>query len=141
MTNTFILGWLFLLIGLWFGAGTASRRWLLGLGGRVIPLTLLVVFTVGYMQSLDHPGGITSFGAVLISYSVPDKVLFAWAELLGLALLASRWVVDDSSRVGVPKLLATISLVLGFLAAAFGLLFYGLVRLVYSRGSSRVASE
>lgn len=127
-------------MGLWFGAETASNRWLLRLGGRAIPVALLVVFAAGYMLSRGQPGGITSFDAVLITYSVPDKVLFAWAELLGLALLACRWVVDDSARIGVPKPFVIISLVLGLIAAAFGLLFYGVVRLIHSRNSSRVAA-
>jgi len=135
LTNAFILGWVLLLIGLWCGEGTAYRRWILALGGRVIPISLLVFFVIGYVLSRDQPGGITSFALVLTTYSVPDKVLSAWAELLGLALFVCRWVVDDSARLGVPKFLAAFSIVLGLLAAAFGLLFYIVVRLVYLRSS------
>ena len=132
-----MLGWFFLLAGLWCAEGSQFRRWLLLLGGRVVPAILIAAFTIGYMYSRDQPGGIASFSAVLTTYSVPDKVLSSWFELLALALLACRWVVDDSATVKVPRPLVTLSIVLGFLAAALGLLAYALVRMFYSQRSSR----
>jgi len=93
-----------------------------------VPLVLFVAFAVGYLGALDQPGGITSFAAVMTTNSVPDKVLSAWFELLGLALLVCRWIIDDCGKVGVTKPLVSGALILGFLAAAFGLLFYFVVR-------------
>ena len=108
-------------------------------GGRLIPLILLLAFTIGYFFTRDQPGGITSFSAVLTTYSVPDKVLSSWFELLALALLACRWIVDDALVSGIPRVLVTVSIVLGFLAAAFGLLCYVLIRLFYIRRPGRPA--
>lgn len=112
---------------------------MLFIGGRGVPAILIAAFIIGFFYSRDQPGGITSFSAVLTTYSVPDKVLSSWFELLALALLACRWVVDDSVAVQVPKPIVTISIALGFLAAALGLFAYALVRGLYLRRSSRRA--
>jgi len=133
LTNLFLLGWCLLLVGLWCGVNKAPRRWLLIIGGRAIPIVLCLAFAIGYVGSRDQPGGITSFAAVLTTYSMPDKVLSAWFELLRLSLFACRWIVDDAAKLGLPRFLAALALVLGFVATAFGLLFYSLARFFYWR--------
>jgi len=73
----------------------------------------------------------------LLSYSVPEKVLFAWFEVLGLALLVARWIVEDSSENDSPKLTLAIGLIGTFIAAAIGLVVY----LVLSRTWAKLANR
>lgn len=123
-TNLFILGWLALLVGSFLGDANAVRKYLLLIGGRVIPLILLSVFVLGWALSRGLPGDILSFEGVLLTNTVPEKVLSAWFEVLGLALLVCRWMVDDSRAYNSPKWILVIGLIGAFVAAAIGLLVY-----------------
>lgn len=132
-TNLFVVGWLFLTVALFLSGGSNLRKYLLLLGGRVIPIILLASFVVGWILTRGMPGDITTFDGVITSFSVPEKVLNAWFEVLGLALLVARWIVDDSSVTNTPKLIVLVSLVGTFIAAAIGLLFYLLMRSIWSK--------
>ncbi len=123
-TNLFILGWLMLLAASYMKETTRLRRTLLIVGSRIIPLVLFAVFTIGWALTRGLPGDITSLAGVLTSYTVPEKVLIAWFEILGLALLVCRWMIDDAAAEGFPKLLLTFSLVVAFIAAAIGVIVY-----------------
>ena len=85
---------------------------------------LLTAFVLGWALTRALPGDIMSFEGVLLTNTVPEKVLSAWVEILGLALLVSRWVVDDSLASHSPKLILVIDLIGAFIAAAIGLLVY-----------------
>ncbi|MBO6566380.1 MAG: DUF4281 domain-containing protein [Pseudomonadales bacterium] len=123
-TNLFVLGWLALLIGSFLNKESVARRYSLLIGGRVIPFVLLSAFVLGWALSRGLPGSIVSFEGVLLTNTVPEKVLAAWFEILGLALLVSRWMIDDSSAQNSPKLILVIGLVGAFVAAAIGLILY-----------------
>lgn len=124
LTNLFILGWLALFIGGFMREPGKARKYLLIAGGRVIPLVLLAAFVVGWLLTRGMPGDIVSLEGVLLGYTVPGKVLSAWFEILGLALLVSRWMVDDAAANGIPAPVLSVGLVGSFFAAAIGLLVY-----------------
>lgn len=123
-TNLFILGWVAIVVAVFMQDTAKLRRYLLFTGGRVIAIALLIGFVVGWLLTRGLPGDITSLAGVLTAYSVPEKVLGAWAEVLGLALLVARWTVDHASLEKVPRTLVLLSLCGTFVAAAIGLLVY-----------------
>ena len=123
-TNLFVLGWLAVFAAALLNHGYRVRGVLLFLGGRLIPIVLLGVFAVGWGMTRGLPGDITSWEGVLLGNSVPEKVLFAWFEILGLALLVARWMVDDATTRGVPRVVLVAGLIGSFVAAAIGLLAY-----------------
>ena len=123
-TNLFILGWLFVSIASFLGEASQLRRYFLLIGGRIIPLILLMSFVVGWALTRGLPGDITSLEGVLVGFSVPEKVLLAWFEILGLALLVARWMVEDSAAGQVPKVILLLGLAGTFVAAAIGLVGY-----------------
>jgi len=137
LTNLFIGGWLAIFVAAFLGKTNNARKHLLLVGGRIIPLFLLLAFILGWLSTRDLPGSITSYEGVLLSYSVPEKVLFAWFEVLGLALLVARWIVEDSSENDSPKLALAIGLIGTFIAAAIGLVVY----LVLSRTWAKLANR
>lgn len=127
LTNLFVLGWLMLVAGALLGTHSRARARLLFLGGRAIPLLLLAAFCIGWAATRHLPGDIYSFEGVLAAFSVPQKALNAWVEVLGLALLASRWLIDDSTARVMPRPLLLPALVACFFAAALGLVTYLLI--------------
>lgn len=132
-TNLFVVGWLSLAIALFLSGDSTPRRYLLLLGGRIVPIILLASFVVGWLMTRGMPGDIVSFDGVMTTFSIPEKVLIAWFEVLGLALLVARWVVDDSSVTNTPKIVVLVSLVGTFVAAAIGLLIYLLMKSVWRK--------
>ena len=97
LTNLFMIGWLLLAIGLFLREDSNWRGRLLLAGGRVIPLFILTVFVVGYLATRHLPGSVAAFEGVLLGFSIPEKVLLAWIEVIGLALLIGRWTIDRSA--------------------------------------------
>ncbi len=122
-TNLFVLGWGALVLACFLPASVLRRR-LLFTGGRLAPLLLLAAFLVGYGLTRGLPGNIFTLDGVLMLFGVPEKVLTAWFETLGIALLVCRWMVDDAERQGAPLPLLATSLVAAFFAVALGLFIY-----------------
>ena len=139
LTNLFLLGWLSLLVACFLKADSKLRHGLLIAGGRVIPLTLLLYFVIGYFFTRHLPGGMTTFDAVLTSFSVPEKVLLAWFEVIGLALLIGRWIIDDAQENQIHMVVVIVCLVGALFAAALGLVMYLPTRYVLTRKKGTTA--
>ena len=137
-TNLFVLGWACLFISVFTRTSSRLRHCLLMIGGRIVPLALLSMFVVGWLLTRDLPGDITTLNGVLLGFTVPEKVILAWFEILGLALIVGHWMIVDGIDLGVPKPVVAISLVGAFFAVAIGLIAY----LVMTRAFSlRAASS
>ena len=123
-TNAFVLGWCGLAAAAFLSPASRPRRVLLTVAGRILPLFVLGAFVVGWVLSRGLPGDIFTFAGVLEGFSVPEKVLIAWIEILGLALLVCRWMIDDAAAMDVPSLILLTGLLGAFFAAAIGLVCY-----------------
>lgn len=138
-TNLFVLGWLALFIATFLAETNITRRYLLLVGGRIIPLVLLAVFVLGWFLTRGLPGDILSFEGVLLTNSVAEKVLVAWFEVLGLALLVARWMIEDAAACNCPRGILVIALMAAFVAAAIGLIAYLIMSRLWIRFAAREA--
>ncbi len=126
VSNTFILGWLSLLIGIFLAHESPTRRRLLFIGGRLIPLALLVAFLSGAVltRSIEPKGNIFSYEGVITMLSVPERILNLWTEILAYMLFVARWIVDDLAKRHVPKGFSVFCVIAAFLSGALGILAY-----------------
>ena len=131
-TNLFVLGWLCLFVAVFIRETSPVRKHLLMVGGRIIPLMLLSMFVVGWMLTRGLPGDITSFDGVLLGFSVPEKVMLAWFEILGFALIVGRWIIEDGLKTGAAKPIVAVSLIGAFFAVAIGLVVYLVMTRVFA---------
>ncbi len=126
-TNVFVIAWVLLAVAVFLPEGAAWRARLLNLGGRVIPIVLLVAFLAGFLMTRESGGSLFTFGGVIEMFSVPEKVLIVWIEILAYALLVSRWVIDHAAEASVPRVLVFACMLILFYSGGLGLLAYILV--------------
>lgn len=128
-TNSFALLWLGMVIAYLLPAANAAGRALLFIGGRLAPVTLFIAFTAGVFNAsaIEPAGSLTSFEGVVAKFSVPERLLNVWLEILAFILLVTHWIIGDARARGLNKLAVTPCLVLSFVSAAWGLLVYLMV--------------
>jgi hypothetical protein len=125
-TNGFVLCWGGLFIA-HFLPKTAKTRWvLLLLGGILAPAGLFLLFTLGVVNASDiePAGSMTSFDGIVALFSVPERLLNVWVEILGFILLITHWIIEDSRRRDISRILVAPCLLLCFLSGAWGMLGY-----------------
>ncbi len=125
-TNTFVLSWLLLSAAIFLSKASISRTRLLWVGGRLIPVALLISFLAGFIASKDiEPNGsLFSYTGILIKFSVPERLLNIWIEVLAYALLVGRWIIDDAASRGISKIYVLICMIVVFISGGLGLLSY-----------------
>ncbi len=128
VSNTFVLGWLSLLIGCFLAYGSNARRWLLWLGGRFLPLLLLVAFITGVVvtRSIEPKGNMFTYDGIVTMLSIPERILNLWTEILAYMLFVARWIVDDLEKRQIAKGFSVFCVVAAFLSGALGILAYGI---------------
>ncbi len=146
-TNSFALLWLGMVIAYLLPAANRAGRALLLIGGRLAPVALFIAFTVGVFNAsaIEPAGSLTSFEGVVAKFSVPERLLNVWLEILAFILLVTHWIIGDARTRGLSKLAVTPCLVLSFVSAAWGLLGYlvvlGVVAVLSSRSNPAQTSR
>jgi hypothetical protein len=79
-------------------------------------------------------GGFSSLADVRKLFADPWLLLAGWVHYLAFDLFVGAWEVRDAGRFGIPHLLVAPCLVLTFLFGPVGLLLYGVIRAVRTRG-------
>jgi hypothetical protein len=125
-TNGFALCWLGLFVAHFLPEASRARAGLLLLGGILAPTALFLLFTVGVVNAsdLEPAGSMTSFEGIVALFSVPERLLNVWVEILGFILLATCWIIEDARRRGINRLVVVPCLLVSFLSGAWGLLGY-----------------
>ncbi len=60
-------------------------------------------------------------------------LLIFWLHFLSISLFVGNWIVNDSRIYLVPKFLVILSLIITYFTGPIGLVFYWLIRIVYSK--------
>ena len=128
-TNGFALLWLAMLIVFFLPDHSRVRSVVLFIGGWLAPVALFIAFSFGVFSAgnLEPTGSLTSFEGIVTKFSVPERLLNVWLEILGFILLVTHWIIRDAQRRGLPKLAVAPCLILSFISGAWGLLSYLLV--------------
>lgn len=79
-------------------------------------------------------GGFSSLADVQKLFADPWLLLAGWVHYLVFDLFIGAWEVRDAQRLRIPHLVVVPCLVLTFLFGPVGLLLYGIVRAVRTRG-------
>ena len=105
----------------------------------VAPFLLAAAYIfIGYKIYLD--GNIfTSFNLyfglenLYTIFSDESFLLIFWIHFLSISLFVRSWIVRDSSKYFMPKIITFISLVLTYFAGPVGLVFYWIFRIFFSK--------
>jgi hypothetical protein len=130
-----IAGWLALGLAVVTPPGRA-RVSLLGLGGRVIPVGLCLLYAAVLAAHWGKApgGGFASLAEVQSLFAVPGKMLAGWVHFLAFDLLVGHGIVAHALAHGRARWPLLIILPAAFLFGPLGILSYVLAR---SAGSVR----
>tara|TARA_B100000029_G_C17524836_1_gene941297 strand:- start:561 stop:1031 length:471 start_codon:yes stop_codon:yes gene_type:complete len=66
-------------------------------------------------------------------YSNEAFLLIFWLHFLSISLFVGNWIVDDARIYAVSKFFVILALIITYFAGPIGLVFYWLVRILYSK--------
>lgn len=140
--NAFIVGWIALVAGVFLGGGTRWRSTLLVLGGRAVPVVLLLVFVTGVFlhRDIEPRGDLITYHGMLQLLSVPERLMNVWIEVLAYTLFACRWMIDEAGRRQVSKIPVLLCLLVAFISGGMGLLTFVFVVALHQLATRRLRS-
>ena len=106
-------------------------KWTQRFATLLVPLLLapLYGFLLVHLPSI-HGGGFGSLAEVARLFASPEVLLAGWIHYLISDLFTGAWESRDALRLGLPRWIVALCLVLTFLFGPLGLLLYLLVRFV-----------
>ncbi len=137
--NAFMLAWLALFVAAISGPQWRWRKWLMLIGGRIVPIGLLVIFVIGVLwhRDLEPAGSLFTFNGMVMLFSVPERLLNIWIEVLAYALLACHWMICDAAKRGIHTILLLGTLMVAFISGGIGIVVYAVIAMTQARLSRR----
>jgi hypothetical protein len=105
----------------------------------IIPLLLAVGYVyVSYKIYLNGNilGGFELYGGLDELYSMFSNEAFLlvfWLHFLAISLFAGAWIVRDSKKYFMPKIITIPSLILTYFSGPIGLVFYWFIRIFFAK--------
>ena len=92
-----------------------------------------------YLNSYDFEQNFELyFGIDYVSELFSDKsfLMMFWVHFVSINLFTGGWIVKDSQKLGINKILLIIPLTLTYLIGPLGLFIYWLIRIFYAKSVS-----
>ena len=96
----------------------------------------LFVLYKSYLNSFDFSDNFSLyFGIGNISELFSDKtfLMMFWIHFISINLFTGGWIVKDSQKISVNKILVIIPLIITYLVGPLGLLVYWLIRIFHAK--------
>ena len=93
---------------------------------------IYIIFQNGY-NFLNNFKLYLSLEELLILFSNSSFLILFWVHFLAINLFCGGWIVKDSQKFFVNKILVAIPLVITYLIGPIGLLFYWIIRIFYAK--------
>ncbi len=96
----------------------------------------IFMFYKSYLNSYDFEQNFELyFGINNISELFSDKsfLIMFWIHFVSINLFTGGWIVKDSQKLGINKILLILPLILTYLIGPLGLLTYWLIRIFYAK--------
>ena len=105
----------------------------------IIPLLLAVSYAyLSYKIYLDGNilGGFELYSGLDGLYSMfanETLLLIFWLHFLAISLFTGAWIVRDSNKYFIPKIVTILSLLLTYFTGPIGLVFYWFIRIFFAK--------
>ena len=89
-----------------------------------------------YLNSYDYLGNFSLYmGIESLSALFKDNsfLMMFWIHFISINLFTGGWIVKDSQKFSINKLILIIPLILTYLIGPVGLFFYWLIRIFYAK--------
>ena len=130
----------FLLVLIFFPYSNLSRYFVTS----IFPVLLLsgayiFVLYKSYLSSYDFMNNFSlylSIDHLLDLFSNKLYLMIFWIHFISINLFTGGWIVKDSQKLNINKILIIIPLVITYLIGPMGLLLYWLIRIFYAKNPS-----
>ena len=110
----------------------------------IFPVLLLsgayiFVLYKSYLNTYDFMNNFSLYLSVdhlLNLFSNKLYLMIFWIHFISINLFTGGWIVKDSQKLNINKILIIIPLVITYLIGPMGLLFYWLIRIFYAKNPS-----
>ena len=92
-----------------------------------------------YLSSYDFDTNFTLYmgiDSITDLFSNKNFLMMFWIHFISINLFTGGWIVKDSQRFMINKLLLSIPLIITYLIGPLGLLIYWLIRIFYAKNIS-----
>ena len=99
----------------------------------------IFVFYKAYLNSYEFENNFSLyFGIVNISELFSNKIflMMFWTHFISINLFTGGWIVKDSQKFSINKILITAPLLVTYLIGPIGLFIYWLIRIFHSKSIS-----
>jgi len=89
-----------------------------------------------YLNSYDFDNNFSLYLSIdHLSHLFTDKsyLMMFWIHFISINLFTGGWIVRDSQKLSINKILVIIPLVITYLIGPIGLFFYWLIRIFYAK--------
>jgi len=73
------------------------------------------------------------FSAVSILFTNKTFIILFWTHFLAINLFCGGWIVKDSQKLGINKILISLPLLITYFIGPIGLTIYWIIRIFYSK--------
>ena len=101
--------------------------------------TYIFILYKSYLNSYDFFGNFTLYlGIDEISNLFTDKIflMLFWSHFISINLFTGGWIVKDSQKYSINKILLIIPLITTYLIGPLGLFIYWIIKIFYSKSIS-----
>ena len=101
--------------------------------------TYIFILYKSYLNSYDFFGNFTLYlGIDEISNLFTDKIflMLFWSHFISINLFTGGWIVKDSQKYSINKILLIIPLITTYLIGPLGLLIYWVIKIFHSKSIS-----
>ena len=89
-----------------------------------------------YLNSYDFISNFNlylSLGNILDLFSNETFLIMFWIHFISINLFTGSWIVNDSQKLSINKILLALPLIITYLIGPLGLLIYWLIRIFYAK--------
>ena len=89
-----------------------------------------------YINSYDFSGNFTLYlglGNLSELFSQDFYIMFFWVHFIAINLFTAGWIVKDSEKFSINKIVLIIPLILTYLVGPLGLFIYWLIRIFHAK--------
>ena len=127
----------FWLILIFFPQSNLSRYFITSIFPFVVLAgSYIFVLYKSYLNSYDFNNNFSLYLGLenlLDLFNDKSYLMLFWIHFISINLFVGGWIVKDSSKYSVNKILVSIPLIITYFIGPIGLLFYWLIRIFYAK--------
>jgi hypothetical protein len=127
----------FWLILIFFPQSNLSRYFITSIFPFVVLAgSYIFVLYKSYLNSYDFNNNFSLYLGLenlLDLFTDKSYLMLFWIHFISINLFVGGWIVKDSSKYSVNKILVSIPLIITYFIGPIGLLFYWLIRIFYAK--------